>query len=177
VSVERASAPLEGRQHPDHFRGLTTVMARLFIAFNPGRVYVGQKDAQENLILGCLVRDLAFPLEVVVCPTVREPDGLALSRRNSGLSPQERRAAAVLYRALEAARRAFADGERDGDMLRACLSSRLASEPLAREEYVSAADPETLDELERVAGRALLSLAARIGKTRLIDNLIVGEEP
>lgn len=173
VTVEQVTAPLEGKHRPGHFRGVTTVVAKLFNAFTPQRAYFGQKDAQQVVVIRRMVQDLNFPVEIVVCPIVREPDGLAMSSRNVYLRPDERQAATVLYRALGAARQAFAAGERDADALRAVLSSTLAAEPLAREEYVSVADPDTLDELAQVDGRALLSLAVRVGKTRLIDNLLL----
>jgi len=174
VTVEQLSAPLEGKHRPGHFRGVATIVAKLFNAFTPHRAYFGQKDAQQVSVIRRMVADLNFPVEVVVCPTVREADGLALSSRNIYLDPAERQAATVLYRALTAASQAYADGERDADVLRAILSSTLASEPLAREEYVSAADPDTLDELERLESGGLLSMAVRIGHTRLIDNLLLG---
>lgn len=175
VTVEAVSAPLEGKHRPGHFKGVATVVTKLFNAFTPRRAYFGQKDAQQVAVLQRMVRDLNFPLEIRVGPTVREPDGLALSSRNTYLDPDERQAATVLYRALSAAQQAFGRGEMDADLVRAVMSSTLAAEPLAREEYVSVADPETLAELERVGpGRgALLSLAVRIGKTRLIDNCLV----
>ena len=175
VNVEQVSAPLEGKQRPGHFRGVATVVAKLFNAFTPDRAYFGQKDAQQVVVIRRMVRDLNFPLEIVTCPIVREPDGLALSSRNVYLSAEERQAATVLSRALRAAEAAFAAGERDADTLRAVVSSTLAAEPLAREEYVSAADPETLAELETIgAAGTLLSLAVRVGKTRLIDNVVLG---
>ncbi len=170
VTVEQVSAPLEGKHRPGHFRGVATVVAKLFNAFTPDKAYFGQKDAQQVVVIQQMVRDLNFPLEVVVCPIVREPDGLALSSRNVYLNPEERRAAAVLYRALSAAKAKYDAGERDAEMLRAALSSTIAAEPLAREEYVSAADPDSLTELDQVEKGALLSMAVRIGKTRLIDN-------
>jgi len=173
VTVETVTAPLEGKARPGHFRGVATVVAKLFNAFTPQRAYFGQKDAQQVVVVRRMVQDLNFPLQIVVCPTVREPDGLALSSRNAYLNPDERQAATVLYRALSAAQAAHAEGERDADVLRAVMSSTLAGEPLAREEYVSVADRETLDELEEVARGALLSLAVRVGKTRLIDNLVL----
>jgi pantoate--beta-alanine ligase len=177
VHVEEVSAPLEGKHRPGHFRGVATVVAKLFNAFRPDRAYFGQKDAQQVVVLRQMVRDLNFPLEIRVCPTVREPDGLALSSRNVYLNPAERQAATVLYRALTAAQQAFRAGEREADLLRAVLSSTLAGEPLAREEYVSVADPETLAELEQVdpVRGALLSMAVRVGKTRLIDNILLKE--
>jgi pantoate--beta-alanine ligase len=174
VTVEQVSAPLEGKHRPGHFRGVATVVAKLFNAFTPDRAYFGQKDAQQVVVIRQMARDLNFPLEIVVCPTVREPDGLALSSRNVYLSPAERQAATVLFRALTRARGAVEEGERDADALRAILSSTVAGEPLAREEYVSAADPETLDELTQVEAGVLLSLAVRVGKTRLIDNVVLG---
>jgi len=176
VTVEQVSAPLEGKHRPGHFRGVATVVAKLFNAFMPDRAYFGQKDAQQVAVIRQMARDLNFPVEVVVCPTVREADGLALSSRNVYLDPEERQAATVLFRALTKAQAAFGDGERDADALRAILSSTVAGEPLAREEYVSAADPETLDELERVEAGVLLSLAVRVGKTRLIDNVVLANE-
>jgi len=171
VTVEEITRPLEGGCRPGHFRGVATVVAKLLNAFTPDRAYFGQKDAQQVAVIRRMVRDLDFPLEVVVCPTVREPDGLALSSRNAYLGAAERRAAAVLYRALAAARARYDAGERAGEALRAAMREELRSEPLAREEYVSVADPETLLELDRVEGGGLLSLAVRIGRTRLIDNL------
>ncbi len=175
VTVEEVSAPLEGKHRPGHFKGVATVVAKLFNAFTPDRAYFGQKDAQQAVVIRRLARDLNFPVEVRVCPTVREPDGLALSSRNAYLSPAERQAATVLNRALSAAQQAFAEGAAEADMLRAVMSSTLAAEPLAREEYVSVADPDTLAELEQVdpARGALLSLAVRVGSTRLIDNCLV----
>jgi pantoate--beta-alanine ligase len=121
-----------------------------------------------------MTRDLNFPLEIVVCPTVREPDGLALSSRNAYLNPAERQAAPVLYRALTAAQAEFARGQRDAEMLRALMASVLAAEPLACPDYVSVAHPDTLAELDQVEGMALFSTAVLIGKTRLIDNVLVG---
>jgi pantoate--beta-alanine ligase len=173
VMVEGVTTPLEGKARPGHFRGVATVVAKLFNAFLPQRAYFGQKDAQQVVVIRRMVQDLNFPVEIIACPTQREPDGLALSSRNIYLSPPERQAATVLYRALGAAGQAYQAGERDADMLRAILSSTLAGEPLAREEYVSVADPDTLAELERVERGALLSLAVRVGQTRLIDNLLL----
>jgi len=173
VMVEDVARPLEGKIRPGHFRGVATVVAKLFNAFTPHKAYFGQKDAQQVVVIKRMAADLNFPLEVVVCPTVREPDGLALSSRNAYLNPEERQAAAVLYRALSAAQAKFQAGERDADVLRAAMSSTLAAEPLAREEYVSVADADTLGELNSIGQGALLSLAVRIGRTRLIDNFVV----
>jgi len=173
VSVEEVSAPLEGKARPGHFRGVATIVTKLFNSVMPARAYFGQKDAQQVAVIKRMVADLDFPVEIVVCPTVREPDGLAMSSRNVHLSPQERRAAVVLHRALTAARSLLDGGRRDGDEIRAAMRRVVRSEPLAREEYVSAADPDTLKELNEIKDTVLFSLAVRIGKTRLIDNILI----
>ena len=176
VTVGELSKPLEGRERPGHFRGVTTVVAKLFNGIQPQRAYFGQKDAQQVVVIRQMARDLNFALDIVVCPTVREADGLAMSSRNAYLSPAERRAAAVLYRALDAARAAFEGGEREAERLRRAVAETIGGEPLARLQYVSCAHPDTLQELETVAGRGLLSLAVFLGQTRLIDNMIVEED-
>lgn len=176
IDVGEVSRPLEGAHRPGHFRGVATVVAKLFNAFTPDRAYFGQKDAQQLAVIRRMARDLNFPLEIVACPTVREPDGLAMSSRNSYLNPEQRAAATVLYRALSAARSQVESGERDGAVLRAAMQAVLDQEPLAQTDYVSVADPETLQELARVEDGALLSLAVRIGQVRLIDNLLLGAE-
>ena len=173
VTVENVTQPLEGKQRPGHFRGVATVVAKLFNAFTPDRAYFGQKDAQQVVVIKQMVRDLNFPLEIIVCPTVREADGLAMSSRNAYLNAEERKAATVLYRALTAAQESFTTGERDAEKLRTLMSSIVAKESLAQQEYVSVADPETLVELNLIHSGALLSMAVRIGKTRLIDNFIL----
>lgn len=174
VEVEGLTRPLEGAARPGHFRGVTTVVAKLFNAVQPQAAYFGQKDAQQAAVVRKMTRDLNFPVEIVVCPTVRETDGLAMSSRNSYLSPEERKSAVVLFRALTAAREAFERGERDAESLRKVMSATLTSEPRARTQYVSCADYDTLEELGTVTGKALLSMAVFIGKTRLIDNFVVG---
>jgi pantoate--beta-alanine ligase len=156
VTVEELSKGLEGAVRPSHFRGVATVVAKLFNLFRPDRAYFGQKDAQQAAVIRRMVADLNFPVQIVVCPTVREPDGLAMSSRNAYLDPEERRAAAVLYRALCAARARWQAGERDAEALRAAMRAVVQAEPLARLDYVSAADPETLEELGRVTAGALL---------------------
>jgi pantoate--beta-alanine ligase len=176
VAVEDVTKPLEGATRPGHFRGVATVVAKLFNVFEPTRAYFGQKDAQQVAVIRQMVRDLAFHLNVIVCPIVREPDGLAMSSRNTLLSPAERTAAVVLYQSLSAARDEWAGGRRDGDHLRATMRGVLEAEPLARVDYVSAADPVTLQEIEGSADRALLSMAVFIGTTRLIDNFVLGDE-
>lgn len=173
VVVEDVARPLEGAARPGHFVGVATVVCKLFNIFQPDRAYFGQKDAQQAVVIRRMARDLDFDLEIVVCPTVREPDGLAMSSRNVYLSPEERRAATVLFRALSAAQAAWQAGERDGERLRQQMRAVLAAEPLARPDYVSIADLDTLVELDQVGERALASLAVRIGATRLIDNLIL----
>ncbi len=174
VTVEHLTLPLEGAMRPGHFRGVTTVVSKLFNAVRPEKAYFGQKDAQQAAVIRQMTRDLSYPTEIVVCPTVREPDGLAMSSRNSYLTPEERRAAAVLFRALRAAEAAYQAGERDAEALRRRMRETLAAEPLARVQYVSCADYDTLQELETVRGKALLSLAVFIGNTRLIDNVVLG---
>jgi pantoate--beta-alanine ligase len=174
ITVDEVSAPLEGARRPGHFRGVATMVAKLFHVFQPARAYFGQKDAQQVAVIRRMVCDLFFPVDVVVCPTVREKDGLALSSRNVYLSTGERRAAPVIHRALEAARAAFDSGEHDAHRLRAILSKTLSTEPLARPDYCSVADALTLAELERVEGAALVSVAVRFGRTRLIDNVVLG---
>ncbi|NOZ30156.1 MAG: pantoate--beta-alanine ligase [Chloroflexi bacterium] len=176
VIVEEVSKPLEGAARPGHFRGVATVVAKLFNVFQPDRAYFGQKDAQQVVVIRRMVEDLNFPVEIVVCPIVRDPDGLALSSRNVYLTPEQRAAAPVLYRALCAARDAWMAGERDGERLRQIMRAVLDSEPLAQVEYVSAADPETLAELGDAGQGVLLSLAVRIGRARLIDNILLRPE-
>lgn len=171
VTVEEVTRVLEGAARPVHFRGVATVVAKLFLVCQPDRAYFGQKDAQQVVVVQQMVRDLGFPVQIIVCPTVREPDGLALSSRNVYLTPEQRRAAPVLYRALRAAAEAWQRGEHDGEHLRAIMRAVLSEEPLAQTEYVSAADLNTLQELGDASQGVLLSLAVRIGRTRLIDNI------
>jgi pantoate--beta-alanine ligase len=176
VSVGALAQPLEGAARPGHFEGVATVVAILFALVGAERAYFGQKDAQQVMVISRMAADLALPTQVIPCPTVREPDGLALSSRNDHLSPEERRAAPVLWQALSAAGDAWAAGEASADVLRALMEEVLATEPLAVVEYVSCADTATLRELDQVEHGALLSLAVRLGETRLIDNLLVGWE-
>jgi len=171
VQVEKLTRRLEGAHRPGHFRGVATVVTKLFNVVQPHRAYFGQKDAQQLAVIRRLARDLDLPVEVVGLPTVREPDGLAMSSRNMYLSPKERQAAAVLYRSLEAAQELWRSGVRDAARIRGRMNEVLADEPLARIDYVSVADADTLEELETVDRPALASLAVRIGKTRLIDNV------
>jgi pantoate--beta-alanine ligase len=176
VSVGALAQPLEGAARPGHFDGVATVVAILFGLVGADRAYFGQKDAQQVMVIRQMARDLAIATEVIACPTVREPDGLALSSRNVHLSPEERAAAPVLRRALLAARASWEAGERSADRLRAVMSEVLAGEPLATPAYVSVADGRTLAELDGVPDGelVLLSLAVRFGATRLIDNEPIG---
>ncbi len=174
VVVGAIAQPLEGAARPGHFDGVATVVAILFNLVGAERAYFGQKDAQQVLVIRQMARDLAIPTQVIACPTVREPDGLALSSRNVHLSAEERAAAPVLRRALLAARSAWEAGERSGAVLRETMRRTLAEEPLATPAYVSAADARTLAELDVVEAPALLSLAVRFGATRLIDNEPLG---
>ncbi len=171
VDVEHITERLEGASRPGHFRGVATVVAKLFNIVRPCRAYFGQKDAQQVLVIKRMVADLNMGIEIAVVPTVRESDGLALSSRNLYLSPEERRAAAVLFRALTLARELRADGKRDADTIRNQMKALIDKEPLARVDYVSVADARTLDELRTIDRTTLASLAVWIGKTRLIDNM------
>jgi pantoate--beta-alanine ligase len=173
VSVEEITSRLEGSQRPGHFRGVATVVTKLFNATAPHKAYFGQKDAQQAAVIRRMVQDLDMSVEIVICPIVREVDGLAMSSRNVYLSAAERQAAPLLYRALQTARDAYNQGERSAERLRLIMQSVLAQSNLARTQYVSCADPETLQELDWVNERALLSMAVYFGKTRLIDNLLL----
>lgn len=172
VEVQNVTAPLEGARRPGHFRGVATVVCKLFNIVGADRAYFGQKDAQQTVVIRQMVRDLNLPVEIVVVPTVREADGLAKSSRNVYLDPAQRAAAPVLWRALQHAAQLYEQGENDAEPLRRALHQVLAQESLAQVEYVSAADPHTLMEIEGPIRRgALLSLAVRFGATRLIDNV------
>lgn len=176
VDVMDVTKPLEGAMRPGHFRGVATVVAKLFTAVQPQKAYFGQKDAQQVVVIQRMVQDLNFPLEVVVCPIRREADGLALSSRNVYLNPAERQAATVLSRSLLAVQTAYQSGERNANSLRKIIAAMIEAEPLAHLQYVSCAAPDTLQEIEGViTGRALLSMAVYVGATRLIDNLVLGE--
>jgi pantoate--beta-alanine ligase len=174
IDVRDVTEMLEGAVRPGHFQGVATVVCKLFNIAQPTRAYFGQKDAQQTVVVRKMARDLDLPLEVVVVPTMREPDGLAMSSRNVYLSPDQRQAATALYRALSAAGERYAAGERDAEALRQAMRTVLESEPLANPEYVSVADALTLRELDHVgAAGALCSLAVRFGSTRLIDNMLL----
>lgn len=173
VEVGSVAEPLEGERRPGHFRGVATVVAKLLGIVQPDRAWFGQKDAQQLAVIRRLVADLNLPVEIVSHPIVREADGLALSSRNAYLSPREREAATVLFRALGAADAAWKGGERRGVALRQVMRETLDAEPLARIDYASAADPETFREVEGAQGPVLLLLAVFLGRTRLIDNRLL----
>jgi len=175
VEVEAITRSLEGAMRPGHFRGVTTVVAKLFTGVQPHKAYFGQKDAQQAAVIRQMTRDLNFPIEIVICPIVREPDGLAMSSRNIYLDTEQRNAATVLFRSLSAAKDLYESGERDGEKIRGKMKDVLASEQLADVQYVSCADYDTLEELSEIKGKALLSMAVFIGKTRLIDNFVLRE--
>ena len=174
VEVDAITRPLEGSMRPTHFKGVTTVVAKLFNAVQPHKAYFGQKDAQQAAVIRQMVRDLNFPIDVIVCPIVREADGLAMSSRNKYLEGADRKAATVLFRALSSARDAYESGERDAEVLRGKMKEVLENEPRAQIQYVSCADYDSLEELEVVKGKSLLSMAVILGKTRLIDNFVLG---
>lgn len=176
VNVEQVSQPLEGSMRPGHFRGVATVVAKLFNAVQPHKAFFGQKDAQQVAVIRRMTSDLNFQIEIVVGPTLREADGLAMSSRNTYLNPPERQAATVLFRALTAAQVAYTGGERDAEALRIMMRKTIEGEPLAKLQYVSCADPYSLQELDQIKNGALLSMAVYIGKTRLIDNAVIGEK-
>ena len=173
IEVDKVSKPLEGDRRPGRFRGVATVVAKLFNAVQPQKAYFGQKDAQQSVVIQRMVRDLNFPIDIVVCPLIRETDGLAMSSRNVYLTPDQRKAAAVLYRALIVGRQAYESGERKADQLRAVMIKEIDTEPLTRGEYVSVAHPDTLIEMDRINRDALFLMAVFIGKTCLIANFLL----
>ncbi|MFX1269983.1 MAG: pantoate--beta-alanine ligase [Promethearchaeota archaeon] len=174
VEVEGVSEQLEGTFRPGHFRGVATVVNKLFDIIEPARSYFGQKDAQQSIVIKKMVADLALNLEIVVMPTVREMDGLAVSSRNAYLHPKERRAATVLYRALSLAEQLWGRGEKEAGMIKEEMTKLILREPLAAIDYISIVHPQTLEEMEDVKPPALILLAVKIGRTRLIDNVFVG---
>lgn len=171
VDVEKVTERLEGASRPGHFRGVATLVAKLFNVVQPTRAYFGQKDAQQVVVIKRIVADLNMGIEIVVVPTVRESDGLAMSSRNVYLSPNERQAATTLFKALTLAQRLWRGGERDAEKIRRQMTALIQKGPLAQIDYVSIADAETLEELDLIDRPAVASLAVRIGKTRLIDNM------
>lgn len=174
VSIEELSEVLEGASRPGHFRGVATVLTILFHLVNPHKVFMGQKDAQQTVVVKKLVQDLRFACEIIVVPTMREADGLAMSSRNQYLNPSERQAATVLFRALSRARELYSAGERNAENLRQAMIEIIAAEPEARLDYVAITDNQNLTTLSDLVGKTvLISMAVKIGKTRLIDNIIL----
>ncbi len=173
VEVGRVTERLEGASRPEHFRGVTTVCAKLFNIVQPTKAYFGQKDAQQAIVIKKMVADLNMNLEIITVPTVREPDGLAMSSRNTYLNPEQRQAAVVLYQALNLAQQLWSADETNAQTIRQQMTELIQQQPLANIDYVSIADVETLDELDEVNHPALVSLAVKIGGTRLIDNVVL----
>jgi pantoate--beta-alanine ligase len=173
IDVEKITERLEGAARPGHFRGVTTIVAKLFNIVRPARAYFGRKDAQQALVIKKMAADLDMGIEVITLPTVREPDGLAMSSRNSYLSKVERKAAIVLYKSLRLAEDLHSQGEKDARKIKDVMQRLIEKEPLARIDYISIADNVTLDELDKIKPPALVSLAVFIGKTRLIDNVVL----
>jgi pantoate--beta-alanine ligase len=171
VMVEDVTRRLEGSSRPGHFRGVATVVCKLFNVFQPQRAYFGQKDAQQAITIKRLVLDLNFNLEVVIGATVREADGLAMSSRNANLSPEARPHAVCLYQALCAAKDAVAHGQRDAMALKAAMRAVIDAKEMVKEDYISIADPQTLEELSQVKDHALISIAVYLDGVRLIDNI------
>jgi len=172
IDVERVTQPLEGARRPGHFRGVTTVVLKLFNAVGADRAYFGRKDAQQLRVIQRMVRDLDMPVEIVPCDIVREADGLAMSSRNVYLSPEQRAAAPVIRRALLHAKGLWDAGEREAEALRGAVQAMIADEPLGEIDYISLADDDSLEEIAGQAGRAaLLSLVVKFGRTRLLDNI------
>jgi len=176
IEVFELTERLEGSARPGHFRGVTTVVAKLFNIVEPTRAYFGQKDAQQLLVVKKMVADLNLNIEIVGCPIIREPDGLAMSSRNCYLNPEERRSAVVLSQSLTLAQKLWLKGERSAKKISQEMADLIGQEPLVEICYISVADPVSLTELTQVIGPALVSLAAKVGKTRLIDNLVLSEE-
>jgi pantoate--beta-alanine ligase len=173
VTVEELSGKLDGRSRPGHFRGVTTVVAKLFHIVEPDAAFFGQKDAAQVAIVRCMVRDLSFPVEIVACPIVREADGLAMSSRNAYLDPQKRRQALVLHRALMRVQKSWEAGERDAGQLGAAGREEIAREKSVRLDYFEIVDPDSLDPIKNLGNGALVAVAAFVGPTRLIDNILL----
>jgi pantoate--beta-alanine ligase len=173
VMVEGLSSKLDGRSRPGHFRGVTTVVAKLFHIVEPDAAFFGQKDAAQVAIVRRMVRDLNLPVEIVACPIVREPDGLAMSSRNAYLDPQQRKQALVLHRGLLQVKKSWEEGEREAGKLLTVGRDELAAEKSVRLDYLEIVDSDSLDPVENTAGGALVAVAAFVGMTRLIDNILL----
>ncbi|MEM9775318.1 MAG: pantoate--beta-alanine ligase [Chloroflexota bacterium] len=172
VIVDGVTTKLEGASRPTHFNGVTQVVSKLFNIVQPTRAYFGQKDAQQTIVLKKMVRDLNFNLDLIVCPTVREADGLAMSSRNRYLTPEQREHASVLYRSLQTAADMIAAGERDAEKVRQVIAEMINRTPEATLIYASIASGVTLDEQKKIEGEVLISMAVQLGNTRLIDNIL-----
>jgi pantoate--beta-alanine ligase len=177
VNVEDITETLCGADRPGHFQGVTTIVAKLLNVVPAHRAYFGLKDAQQALVIRKMVEDLDFDMEIVVCPTVREEDGLAKSSRNMYLEPEEREAASVLYRSLQLAGRLVSEGERDAGRILEEMKKLYSEEPLVEPEYIEAVDYRLLEPVDRLQGEVLIAVAARVGKARLIDNILLDIEP
>jgi len=173
IEVKQVTERLEGAARPGHFRGVATVVAKLFNIVQPDRAYFGQKDAQQCVVIKKMVADLNIPIEIIVIPTVREEDGLAMSSRNVYLTPEMRQQAPVLYQSLQLARKLWESGERDAGKIRSQMEALIRTKPLANIEYIDVADAITLEPQERIQPPALISLVVRFGTTRLLDNIIL----
>ena len=173
VEVKNVTDRLEGAIRPGHFRGVATIVTKLFNVIRPTRAYFGQKDAQQCVVIRKMINDMNMDLEMIVIPTIRMPDGLAMSSRNVYLNPEERRQAPVLYKALSIAHVMWSEGERDSDRLRQAMIDLIQQKPLAQIDYISIANKLTLDEIDKAEPPAIISLAVKFGNTRLIDNIIL----
>ena len=173
VTVDNLTKPLEGNVRPTHFRGVTTIVTKLFNIVRPTNAYFGQKDAQQALVIKKMAADLNMNLKVIVCPTVREADGLAMSSRNVYLSAEQRQAAPVLYKSLQLAKELFTNGEKNAEVILGQMTALIQKEPLGKIDYISISDTETLAPLKTIKKAALVSMAVKFGNTRLIDNVIL----
>jgi pantoate--beta-alanine ligase len=173
VTVDNLTKPLEGNVRPTHFRGVTTIVTKLFNIVRPTNAYFGQKDAQQALVIKKMAADLNMNLKVIVCPTVREADGLAMSSRNVYLSTEQRQAAPVLYKSLQLAKELFTNGEKNAEVILGQMTALIQKEPLGKIDYISISDTETLAPLKTIKKAALVSMAVKFGNTRLIDNVIL----
>jgi pantoate--beta-alanine ligase len=173
VNVEKLTEPLCGKSRPGHFRGVTTVCAKLFNIIQPDIAFFGQKDAQQAIVIRRMVADLNMPLEIVICPTIREPDGLAISSRNKYLDRQQRQDAAYIYKSIEKCREMVNAGKIETHEIIDEMKKVLRQKPSIEIEYVSIVDSETLEAIERIAGKALVAVAVRLGPARLIDNILI----
>ncbi|MCI9446407.1 MAG: pantoate--beta-alanine ligase [Lachnospiraceae bacterium] len=172
VDMDKLTKGLCGKTRPTHFRGVCSVVTKLFHIVTPDRAYFGQKDAQQLAVIRRMVRDLNFDIEIVGCPIVREADGLAMSSRNTYLNEEERQAALVLHKSLLLGKEMIVQGEQDAGEIKAAIVRSIETEPLARADYVEIVDPDSLETIDIIEGRALIALAVYVGKTRLIDNIL-----